>query len=213
MCPPADEPNAAPPRKEDCVPIETNAPSIPTQNGQQNGESHLPAGAQPQHHSNGTQKKKNPYGPRYSDFLSNTSNWSIIESTLRGESSRGARRGAKRRRRARVPRAQRGSLERPEGARIPSSEARIPAPQARILRARRRAREHPCLVERQREHQRRRHEAVVGRPSIPVRAQREYQRRRPGPPSAPYARENPCLVVRQREHQRRTSRVGRVPGL
>ncbi|GHJ87905.1 hypothetical protein NliqN6_4307 [Naganishia liquefaciens] len=85
MCPPADDANAAPPRKEDCVPIETNAPSIPTVNGQQNGESHLPAGAQPQHHSNGTHqnKKKNPYGPRYSDFLSNTSNWSIIESTLR----------------------------------------------------------------------------------------------------------------------------------
>lgn len=130
MCPPADEPNAAPPRKEDCVPIETNAPSIPTQNGQQNGESHLPAGAQPQHHSNGTQqnKKKNPYGPRYSDFLSNTSNWSIIESTLRGKC-----RAEERERSEHSP-------ERPKGA-------RRPAPQARGRR--RRTAERP-LVERHR---------------------------------------------------------------
>jgi hypothetical protein len=116
MCPPADEPNAAPPRKEDCVPIETNAPSIPTSNGQQNGESSLPPAAQPQHHSNGTQQKKNPYGPRYSDFLSNTSNWSIIESTLRGESRGAERRGESSGARRRIFRAERGSHERSEKA-------------------------------------------------------------------------------------------------
>lgn len=92
MCPPADE-QLAPPSKEDCVPIDTSAPAIPTSTGQQNGESHLPAAAQPQHHSNGGQNKKNPYGPRYSDFLSNTSNWKIIESTLRGESTDGGAMG------------------------------------------------------------------------------------------------------------------------
>lgn len=84
MCPHAiDSPTEAP-KKEDCVPIDTSSPAIPGTNGQQNDESNRPAAAQPQHHSNG-QAKKNPYGPRYSDFLSNTSNWSIIESTLRGE--------------------------------------------------------------------------------------------------------------------------------
>lgn len=31
------------------------------------------------------QQQKNPYAPRYSDFLSNISNFKIIESTLRGK--------------------------------------------------------------------------------------------------------------------------------
>ena len=46
-------------------------------------------------HSNGTvksgsahQNQRNPYAPRASDFLSNVSNFSIIESTLRGSSFR-----------------------------------------------------------------------------------------------------------------------------
>jgi len=30
---------------------------------------------------------RNPYAPRYADFLSNVSNFNIIESTLRGEPS------------------------------------------------------------------------------------------------------------------------------
>ena len=35
--------------------------------------------------SDGVTQGLNPYAPRYADFLSNTSNFSIIESTLRGE--------------------------------------------------------------------------------------------------------------------------------
>lgn len=31
-----------------------------------------------------TTKPHNPYAPRYADFLSNVSNFSVIESTLRG---------------------------------------------------------------------------------------------------------------------------------
>ena len=31
-----------------------------------------------------TQQQRNPYAPRYADFLSNVSNFKIIESTLRG---------------------------------------------------------------------------------------------------------------------------------
>lgn len=33
---------------------------------------------------NGREQRRNPYAPRASDFLSNISNFSIIESTLRG---------------------------------------------------------------------------------------------------------------------------------
>jgi homocitrate synthase len=34
---------------------------------------------------NATQEKRNPYAPRAADFLSNISNFNIIESTLRGK--------------------------------------------------------------------------------------------------------------------------------
>ena len=37
-------------------------------------------------HANGSTRPFNPYAPRASDFLSNVSNFKIIESTLRGES-------------------------------------------------------------------------------------------------------------------------------
>lgn len=35
--------------------------------------------------SSGLEKQRNPYAPRASDFLSNISNFNIIESTLRGQ--------------------------------------------------------------------------------------------------------------------------------
>ena len=71
----------------------------------------------------------------------------------------------------------------PERSETPSSEARIPrategsettSAAGKDPRARRRARENPCLVERQ----------------------REYQRRRQGSRARRRARENPCLVER-----------------
>lgn len=37
------------------------------------------------HHHNPATAKLNPYAPRYADFLSNVSNFNIIESTLRGQ--------------------------------------------------------------------------------------------------------------------------------
>lgn len=37
-----------------------------------------------------TQQQKNPYAPRYADFLSNISNFKIIESTLRGRPPTGS---------------------------------------------------------------------------------------------------------------------------
>jgi len=52
-----------------------NTPSASTANGSSS-------------HVNGTVNKpvqhRNPYAPRYADFLSNVSNFKIIESTLRG---------------------------------------------------------------------------------------------------------------------------------
>lgn len=82
MCPPpTSDLTQAPASKDELIPIDTSAPNIPMPNEQ----------PQQQHH------KRNPYGPRYSDFLSNTSNWQIIESTLRGESARGEERAAVRR--------------------------------------------------------------------------------------------------------------------
>jgi homocitrate synthase len=84
MCPHVDD---IPLDKSNAVAIETDSPHIPMPNGNSNVESSssskdastLPPAAKPVHQ----QQKKNAYGPRYSDFLSNTSNWSIIESTLR----------------------------------------------------------------------------------------------------------------------------------
>lgn len=95
MCPPPSAPvDPASVNKDDFVPIDTSAPHLAT-------DGKAPA-ARPEHQqhqplangsgaSNGVtgtvlsaqKPKSNAYGPRYSDFLSNTSNWSIIESTLR----------------------------------------------------------------------------------------------------------------------------------
>ena len=77
MCPHVDD---IPLDKSDAVAIETDSPHIPMPNGNSNVESSssedkstLPPAAKPVHQ----QQKKNAYGPRYSDFLSNTSNWSV----------------------------------------------------------------------------------------------------------------------------------------
>ena len=55
-----------------------------------NGTSHQASvqsnGANGQATSYAEQQKRNPYAPRASDFLSNVSNFKIIESTLRGVS-------------------------------------------------------------------------------------------------------------------------------
>lgn len=68
MCPPVQKLDG------EMVPVETNARAQPV-NGVSNGQAR-PAPPQPH----------NPYAPRYSDFLSNVSNFKIIESTLRGSS-------------------------------------------------------------------------------------------------------------------------------
>ncbi|KAK4056754.1 homocitrate synthase lys21 [Microbotryomycetes sp. JL221] len=66
-----------------------DVPSVPTTNGEvpseyQAVESHAPSAAErASESSNGPTNERNPYAPRASDFLSNTSNWKIIESTLR----------------------------------------------------------------------------------------------------------------------------------
>lgn len=78
MCPHVDD---IPLDKSNAVAIETDSPHIPMPNGNSNVESSssskdastLPPAAKPVHQ----QQKKNAYGPRYSDFLSNTSNWSV----------------------------------------------------------------------------------------------------------------------------------------
>lgn len=79
MCPHVDD---IPLDKSDAVAIETDSPHIPMPNGNSNvddnsssseDKSTLPPAAKPVHQ----QQKKNAYGPRYSDFLSNTSNWSV----------------------------------------------------------------------------------------------------------------------------------------
>lgn len=75
MCPHQDVANI-PLNKEDAVAFETNAPHIPMPNGTSNVETNgkgedgstLPPAAKPVHQQNGDNKKKNPYGPRYSDF-------------------------------------------------------------------------------------------------------------------------------------------------
>jgi homocitrate synthase len=61
-----------------------SCPSTAGTNGVSNGhsieETHIPIDSQPAQEK---PQQHNPYGPRLSDFLSNTSNFSIIESTLR----------------------------------------------------------------------------------------------------------------------------------
>jgi homocitrate synthase len=56
---------------------------VPLTNGNTNGKrgTSMPA-------NRNTQKPRNPYAPRAADFLSNISNFNIIESTLRGKPDR-----------------------------------------------------------------------------------------------------------------------------
>ncbi|KIS02271.1 homocitrate synthase, mitochondrial [Cryptococcus deuterogattii 2001/935-1] len=77
MCPPADEPinNGA---DQEMVAIETNTPHISSSSASQVNGAVGTAQAQPP----AVKTHKGLYG-RASDFLSNTSNWKIIESTLR----------------------------------------------------------------------------------------------------------------------------------
>ncbi|KAA1118193.1 hypothetical protein PGT21_033215 [Puccinia graminis f. sp. tritici] len=64
-----------------CPPTtQTNGEQPTTTNGHPIEETHVPIDSQPAQEKT---KQHNPYGPRLSDFLSNTSNFSIIESTLR----------------------------------------------------------------------------------------------------------------------------------
>ncbi|POW11033.1 hypothetical protein PSHT_08627, partial [Puccinia striiformis] len=64
-----------------CPPTaQTNGDQPTTTNGHSIEETHVPIDSQPAQEK---VKEHNPYGPRLSDFLSNTSNFSIIESTLR----------------------------------------------------------------------------------------------------------------------------------
>ena len=79
------------------------------------------------------------------------------------------------------------------------SEARLPAPQARIHRARRRARENTCLVERQRAYQRRRQG---------FRAKRDYQRRRQGSIESAVGR---ARIPVSSSASERTSAAGKKP--
>ncbi|GAA5940377.1 hypothetical protein JCM3775_005072 [Rhodotorula graminis] len=80
MCPTAAASAADPapvPTTEGAVPpeftpIDAHAPSQPEVAAKQQQENGAPAASQ-----------SNPYAPRASDYLSNTSNWKIIESTLR----------------------------------------------------------------------------------------------------------------------------------
>lgn len=71
MCPTPDALNG------DMVGIENTPPSQTVPHTQPLTNGH--ANAQQQQ-----QQQRNPYAPRYSDFLSNVSNFKIIESTLRG---------------------------------------------------------------------------------------------------------------------------------
>ncbi|CAD6574559.1 MAG: Saccharopine dehydrogenase [Tremellales sp. Tagirdzhanova-0007] len=76
MCPGADGPVTSGTTPEEMVAIETTAPALPPPTSQTNGHSEPPSVKS---------HKKNGAGSysRASDFLSNTSNWKIIESTLR----------------------------------------------------------------------------------------------------------------------------------
>ncbi len=88
MCP--CENGVAPPPADNSemvqVPLNGSAAhSVPTNgvNGHANGHTNgATNGSAPQ------ARPVNPYAPRASDFLSNVSNFSIIESTLRGKSAR-----------------------------------------------------------------------------------------------------------------------------
>lgn len=86
MCPPPDTPNAQDltvPPKEDMVPIDTsNAPHLPAPTHHENGtkgaaKNGSVSGVQQAAAEQAHATKKNSYGPRASDFLSNTSNWQV----------------------------------------------------------------------------------------------------------------------------------------
>jgi homocitrate synthase len=85
MCPNPNGDGVSPPTtdKNDMVLVDEDGPttSAPQTNGvQKRQHGHKPR--QPLANSS-----VNPYAPRYADFLSNISNFSIIESTLRGSFS------------------------------------------------------------------------------------------------------------------------------
>ncbi|KAM0753146.1 homocitrate synthase [Meredithblackwellia eburnea MCA 4105] len=66
----------------------SDASSVPTTSGDvppefQQVDSHAPSAPEKAAQNGSGEHKSNPYASRYSDFLSNTSNWKIIESTLR----------------------------------------------------------------------------------------------------------------------------------
>ena len=75
MCPHQNG-DAAPADKSEMV-------NVPLTNGAADGKR---GSSSTNAHSIIEQQKKNPYAPRASDFLSNVSNFNIIESTLRGAS-------------------------------------------------------------------------------------------------------------------------------
>lgn len=70
MCPHSNG-DALPNDTSNMVSVDTNGPS-----SRANGNTLHPR----------EQQRRNPYAPRASDFLSNISNFNIIESTLRGQS-------------------------------------------------------------------------------------------------------------------------------
>jgi len=67
MCPTAEHLTG------EVVGVETQSTSTSTNDRQPNGQ------------ADRTRQQRNPYAPRYSDFLSNVCNFKIIESTLRGK--------------------------------------------------------------------------------------------------------------------------------
>lgn len=74
MCPHTNG-DALPNDPSQMVMVDANAPSVSRTSGVSAN------GATAQHPR---EQRRNPYAPRASDFLSNVSNFSIIESTLRG---------------------------------------------------------------------------------------------------------------------------------
>ncbi|WWC87097.1 homocitrate synthase, cytosolic isozyme [Kwoniella dendrophila CBS 6074] len=78
MCPPADQPISATNGGEEMVPIINDGPHISSSTNGQINKINENTSQQPP----AVKSHKGLYG-RASDFLSNTSNWSIIESTLR----------------------------------------------------------------------------------------------------------------------------------
>lgn len=85
MCPHANG-DALPNGTDEMVAVGSTSRSSPVKTNGINGHANGVNGHA--NSINGTAKKpeqKNPYAPRASDFLSNISNFNIIESTLRGK--------------------------------------------------------------------------------------------------------------------------------